>query len=118
MYNIRSCIVEYTKKAIVNYHTSESAIAHFDQTQNEWDVWYYNELTNGQTNDQFGFLPYNYVSATVAEALLKDMPQVERFIANHQMLVEKIGHPVSVSVVDFDSSTTDFKTTVAYPPIE
>ena len=110
MYNIRSYVVEYTKKAIVNYHTAESAIAHYDQTINEWDVWYFDEITNEQADDQISFLPYNYVSATVAEVLLKDTPQAERFIANNQMLVEKIGHPVNVSVIDFDSSTTDFPT--------
>ena len=110
--------MEYTKKAIVNYHTAESAMAHFDQTVNEWDVWYYNELANKQADDQNIFLPYNYVSATVAETLLKDMPQAERFIANHQILVDKIGHPVSVSVIDFDSTTTDFETTTGYPPAE
>ena len=110
--------MEYTKKAIVNYHTAESAIAHFDQTVNEWDVWYFDEITNEQADDQNIFLPYNYVSATVAETLLKDMPQAERFIANHQILVDKIGHPVSVSVVDFDSSTTDFQTLNMSPPSE
>ena len=110
--------MEYTKKAIVKYHTQESAIAYFDQTQNEWDVWYYNELANKQADDQNIFLPYNYVSATVAETLLKDMPQAERFIANHQILVDKIGHTVSVSVVDFDSSTTDFQTLNMSPPSE
>jgi len=110
--------VEYTKKAIVNYHTSESTMAHFEQAQNEWDVWYYDELANGQADDRNMFLPYNYVSATVAEVLLKDVPQAERFIANHQAIVEKIGHPVSVSVVDFDSSTTDFQDLIQYPPSE
>ncbi len=110
--------MEYTKKAIVNYHTAESAMAHFEQAQNEWDVWYYDELANKQADDQIIFLPYNYVSATVAETLLKDAPQAERFIANHQAIVEKIGHPVSVSVVDFDSSTTDFPALITYPPSE
>ena len=110
--------MEYTKKAIVNFYTAESAIAHLDQTLNEWDAWYFDELTNKQADDRNIFLPYNYVSATVAETLLKDMPQAERFIANHQMLVEKIGHPVSVSVVDFDSSTTDFQTLNIRPPLE
>ena len=109
--------MEYTKKAIVNYHTSESTMVHFKQAQNEWDAWYYDELSNGQADDPM-FLPYNYVSATVAEVLLKDMPQAERFIANHQAIVEKISHPVSVSVVDFDSSTTDFQTLITYPPSE
>jgi hypothetical protein len=110
--------VEYTKKAIVNYHTSESAIAHFEQAQNEWDAWFYDELSNGQADDQDVFLPYNYVSATVAEILLKDMPQAERFIANHQAIVEKIGQPLNVSVIDFDSSTTDFQTLNTSPPAE
>ncbi len=107
--------MEYTKKAIVNYHTPESAMAHFYQTINEWDAWYFDELANKQADDQILFLPYDYVSATVAEVLIKDMPQAERFIANHQMLVEKIGHPVSVSVVDFNSSTTDFQTLNIFP---
>lgn len=110
--------MEYTKKAIVDYHTQESAQAHFNQTVDEWHNWYFNEFNNDQADNHLIFLPYTYTSPTVAEVLLKDMPQVERFIAHHQVLVEKIGYPVSVSVVDFDSTTENFTILDEYPPIE
>ena len=107
--------MKYTKKAIVKFDTSESAMAHFYQSQNEWDAWYYDEIDNGQAGDSW-FLPYNYVSATVCETLLKDMPQAERFIANHQAIGKN--YPASISIVDFDSSTTDFQILNTHPPSE
>ena len=100
--------MEYSKKIIVDYYNKESAKSHYYDTMDQWIVWYHEELENNRADAQRIFFPYVYTSPTVAEVLIKDHDQAERFIAHHQTLVEEIGHPVSCVVVDYYSDSDDF----------
>tara|TARA_R110000868_G_scaffold228194_1_gene481207 strand:- start:252 stop:590 length:339 start_codon:yes stop_codon:yes gene_type:complete len=97
----------YTKKIVMDNKTAEGCLAHenaFNLTDGLQD-WYFAQADAGLVDPTRLFLPSKKLSDTVYEILVTDQAQAESFLAATLAVAEKIGFPLSDTIVDVDYTT-------------
>ncbi len=80
--------------------TVEGATAHTDNLQTYTD-WYYDQVDAGLADGTMQFDQIcDWVSDSVCEIQLTDQAQVDSYVAMAYALADKIGFPLSATVVD------------------
>ena len=92
---------KYTKKIIMDNKTVEGANAHINNLETYTD-WYYDQVDAGLADDLTDISRiFEWVSDSVCEILLTDQAQVDSYIVMAYALADKIGYPLSATVVDY-----------------
>jgi len=63
--------------------------------------WYFEQVETGLADGIMDFCLYEWVSDSVCEIIVTDQVQAESFLAMATALGEKIGFPVSGTIVDY-----------------
>jgi hypothetical protein len=95
----------YTKKLIVDNKTEDGRWAHEAayNDQGAYQDWYYDQVDAGLADDSMVFLPHVIPDRdTMYTFLMTDQDQVDSYIAMAYAVAERIGHPLSHTVVDVD----------------
>jgi hypothetical protein len=90
----------YTKKIIMDNKTPEGAFAHTNNSETYTD-WYYAQVVAGLADDTRSFTQHEWTSPCVCEILVTDQAQANSYIAMAYTLADKIGYPLSATVVDY-----------------
>ena len=80
--------------------TLEGANAHTNNSDVYQD-WYVDQANAGLANDTTIFNMYEWTSDTVCEIIVTDQAQADSFIAMAYALADKIGYPLSATVIDY-----------------
>ena len=95
----------YTKKIIMDNKTPDGRAAHEAYGETYLD-WYFDQVEAGLADyNGSGFVSYEWVSDTVCEIIVTDQAQAESYIAMAIALGEKIGFPLSATIVDYTAET-------------
>jgi|688.fasta_scaffold1779327_1 hypothetical protein len=90
----------HTKKIIMDNNTPEGANAHTNNGEVYLD-WYFDQVDAGLADSTKQFCVYEWISDSVCEILVTDQAQADSFIAMAYALADKIGYPLSATVVDY-----------------
>ena len=90
----------YTKKLIMDNKDADTRTAHEAQVDAYYD-WYFEQVEAGLADNVLGFVLYEWVSDTICEITVTDQVQAESFFAMATALGEKIGFPVTGTIVDY-----------------
>ena len=90
----------HTKKIIMDNSTPEGASAHLDNSDVYID-WYLDQVDAGLADSTRQFCIHEWTYASVCEILVTDQAQADSYIAMAYALADKIGHPLSATVVDY-----------------
>ena len=90
----------YTKKLIMDNKNADTRAAHEAQAEVYFD-WHFEQIEAGLADTAMAFVPYEWVSDTICEIIVTDQVQAESFFAMATALGEKIGFPVSGTIVDY-----------------
>ena len=91
----------YTKKIIMDSNTPGGASAHRDNNSEVYLDWYLNQVDVGLADGTKQFCMHEWTSETVCEILVTDQAQADSYIAMAYALADKIGYPLSATVVDY-----------------
>ena len=91
----------YTKKIIMDNKTPEGADAHTDNRELYRD-WYLDQVDAGLADGTKLFSEFfEWTSDSVAEILVTDQAQADSYIAMAYALADKMGYPLSHTVIDY-----------------
>lgn len=90
----------HTKKIIMDNKTLEGANAHTYNGEVYQD-WYHDQVYAGLADGTRQFSVYKWISDSVCEILVTDQAQADSYIAMAYALADKIGYPLSATVVDY-----------------
>ena len=80
--------------------TPEGANAHINSSDVYQD-WHFDQVDAGLADGAILFNVYEWTSETVCEILATDQAQADSYIAMAYALADKIGYPLSATVVDY-----------------
>jgi len=97
----------YTKKIIMDNKSVEGREAHEHEFQdtNSYQDWYFEQIEAGLADPNRGFVHLKLAADTVYEILVTDQTQADSYIAMAYAVAERIGYPLSATVVDVDYAT-------------
>ena len=97
----------YTKKLIMDNKSMEGREAHEAAYTDKgaYQDWYFDQVDAGLADNRSTFAPYTVTDA-VYEFLMADQAQVDSYIAMAYAVAERIGYPLSATVVDVDYTTS------------
>ena len=75
--------------------------------QNSYQDWYYDQVDAGLADNRTMFLAFKPIDHTISvlEFLVTDQTQADSYIAMAYAVAERIGYPLSATVVDVDYTT-------------
>ena len=97
----------YTKKLVMDNKTAEGCLALEDAFNAVGGLqdWYFAQADAGLADPANSFSPSNKSSDTVWEHLLINQTQADSFLATALAMAEKMGLPLSGTIVDVDYTT-------------
>jgi hypothetical protein len=94
----------YTKSVIMDNKSHEGREAHDDMWPDHQD-WYFEQVEAGLADPTMPIVLMKLASDTVYELLVTDQTQANSYIAMAYAIAERIGYPLSATVVDVDYTT-------------
>lgn len=97
----------YTKKIIMDNKSVEGRAAHEAAflDRKSYQDWYYEQVDAMLADKTTLFIPHKFASDIVLEFLVTDQAQADSYIAMAYAVAERIGYPLSATVVDVDYTT-------------
>ena len=80
--------------------SQEGANAHIDNIE-VYRAWYFDQVDAGLTDPARVFTLHEWTSTSVCEIIVTDQTQADSYIAMAYALGDKIGYPLSATVVDY-----------------
>ena len=97
----------YTKNVIMDNKSQEGRMAHENASSDSGGLqdWYYDQIESGLADPTMAFVPIKLVPDNVWEHLVTDQAQADSLIITALATAERIGYPLSATVVDVDYTT-------------